>query len=417
MERVEAGLLVPGRGEPVRDGVVVWDGPVITYAGPAAGAPPAGQTPSTRAAAVLPGLWDCHGHLLGIRTLDLGRLPLEPVALRAARCPADLRAALDAGVTSVREVGGLGVHLARAVAEGTVEGPAIYGAGAVLSVTGGHGDLHSLPLPWMAEFAGWGGELRLCDGVDGCMKAVREQLRRNARLIKVCASGGVLSELDDPVHQQFTAAELRAVVEVAGLAERVVAAHCHGKPGIMAALQAGVHTIEHGTYLDEEACAAMRETGAILVPTRTIIQETQDSATVPPFAQRKLAAIADRHATAIALAHERGVTIAMGTDISISGAELANSWGRNGRELPLLVQAGLTPLEAIQAATANGPLTLGPQAPHSGRLAEGYDADLITLDGDPLADITILANPAHIAGVWKAGRRAKGPHSSPTDHR
>jgi imidazolonepropionase-like amidohydrolase len=417
MERVEAGLLVPGRGEPVRDGVVVWDGPTITYAGPAAGAPPAGQTPSTRAAAVLPGLWDCHGHLLGIRTLDLGRLPLEPVALRAARCPADLRAALDAGVTSVREVGGLGVHLARAVAEGTVEGPAIYGAGAVLSVTGGHGDLHSLPLPWMAEFAGWGGELRLCDGVDGCMKAVREQLRRNARLIKVCASGGVLSELDDPVHQQFTAAELRAVVEVAGLAERVVAAHCHGKPGIMAALQAGVHTIEHGTYLDEEACAAMRETGAILVPTRTIIQETQDSATVPPFAQRKLAAIADRHATAIALAHERGVTIAMGTDISISGAELANSWGRNGRELPLLVQAGLTPLEAIQAATANGPLTLGPQAPRSGRLAEGYDADLITLDGDPLADITILANPAHIAGVWKAGRRAKGPHSSPTDHR
>jgi imidazolonepropionase-like amidohydrolase len=417
MERVEAGLLVPGRGEPVRDGVVVWDGPVITYAGPAAGAPPAGQTPSTRAAAVLPGLWDCHGHLLGIRTLDLGRLPLEPVALRAARCPADLRAALDAGVTSVREVGGLGVHLARAVAEGTVEGPAIYGAGAVLSVTGGHGDLHSLPLPWMAEFAGWGGELRLCDGVDGCMKAVREQLRRNARLIKVCASGGVLSELDDPVHQQFTAAELRAVVEVAGLAERVVAAHCHGKPGIMAALQAGVHTIEHGTYLDEEACAAMRETGAILVPTRTIIQETQDSATVPPFAQRKLAAIADRHAKAIALARERGVTIAMGTDISISGAELANSWGRNGRELPLLVQAGLTPLEAIQAATANGPLTLGPQAPRSGRLAEGYDADLITLDGDPLADITILANPAHIAGVWKAGRRAKGPHSSPTDHR
>jgi imidazolonepropionase-like amidohydrolase len=417
MERVEAGLLVPGRGEPVRDGIVVWDGPVITYAGPAAGAPPAGQTPSTRAAAVLPGLWDCHGHLLGIRTLDLGRLPLEPVALRAARCPADLRAALDAGVTSVREVGGLGVHLARAVAEGTVEGPAIYGAGAVLSVTGGHGDLHSLPLPWMAEFAGWGGELRLCDGVDGCMKAVREQLRRNARLIKVCASGGVLSELDDPVHQQFTAAELRAVVEVAGLAERVVAAHCHGKPGIMAALQAGVHTIEHGTYLDEEACAAMRETGAILVPTRTIIQETQDSATVPPFAQRKLAAIADRHAKAIALARERGVTIAMGTDISISGAELANSWGRNGRELPLLVQAGLTPLEAIQAATANGPLTLGPQAPRSGRLAEGYDADLITLDGDPLADITILANPAHIAGVWKAGRRAKGPHSSPTDHR
>lgn len=416
MERIEADLLIPGRGEPIHDGVVVWDGPTIAYAGPAAGVPPAGQASSTRAVAVLPGLWDCHGHLLGARTLDLGRLPLEPIALRAARCAADLRAALDAGVTSVREVGGLGVHLARAVEEGTLEGPTIYGAGAILSVTGGHGDLHSLPLPWMAEFCRRDGEFRLCDGVDGCIQAAREQLRRNARLIKVCASGGVLSELDDPVHQQFTAAELRAVVEVAALAERVVAAHCHGKPGIMAALEAGVRTIEHGTYLDEEACQAMRETGAILVPTRTIGQEMQDSGAVPPYALRKLAAIADRHAKAVAQAHERGVTIAMGTDIAISGAELANSWGRNGRELPLLVQAGLTPLEAIQAATANGPLTLGPQAPRSGQLAEGYDADLIILDGDPLADITILANPAHVAGVWKAGRRVKGPRPGLTDH-
>jgi imidazolonepropionase-like amidohydrolase len=408
MERIEAGLLIPGRGEPIGDGVVVWDGPTITYAGPAADAPPAGQAPSIRAVAVLPGLWDCHTHLLGWRTQDLSRLPLEPVALRAARCAGDLRAALDAGVTSVREVGGLGVHLAQAVTEGTVKGPAIYAAGAVLSVTGGHGDLHSLPLPWMADFADWGGELRLCDGVDESMKAAREQLRRNARLIKVCASGGVLSEVDHPVHQQFTVAELRAVVEVAGLAERVVAAHCHGKPGIMAALEAGVRTIEHGTYLDEEACQAMRETGVILVPTRTAFQETLSGTTLPPFALAKLRAIADRHAQAVTLAHEQGVTIAMGTDISISGAELANSWGRNGRELPLLVQAGLTPLEAIQAATANGPLTLGPQAPRSGRLADRYDADLITLDADPVADITILADPAHITGVWKAGRRVKG---------
>jgi imidazolonepropionase-like amidohydrolase len=417
MERIEADLLIPGKGEPIRDGVVVLDGPTITYAGPAASAPPAWGASSTRAAAVLPGLWDCHGHLLGTRTLDLGCLPLEPVALRAARCAGDLRAALDAGVTSVREVGGLGVHLARAVEEGTLAGPTIYGAGAVLSVTGGHGDLHSLPLPWMAEFTRWGGELRLCDGVDGCIQAAREQLRRNARLIKVCASGGVLSELDDPIHQQFTTAELQAVVEVAALAERVVAAHCHGKPGIMAALEAGVRTIEHGTYLDEEACEAMRETGTVLVPTRTIMREMQDSDAVPPFALRKLAAIADRHARAVALAHERGVTIAMGTDISISGAGLANSWGRNGRELPLLVQAGLTPLEAIQAATADAPLTLGPQAPRSGRLAEGYDADLIILDGDPLADITILANPSRVAGVWKSGRRVKGPRSNPTEHR
>jgi imidazolonepropionase-like amidohydrolase len=195
------------------------------------------------------------------------------------------------------------------------------------------------------------------------------------------------------------------------MADRVVAAHCHGKPGIMAALEAGVRTIEHGTYLDEEACAAMRETGAILVPTRTILQEMLDSTAVPPYAVRKLEVIGDRHAKAVALAHEQGVTIAMGTDIALSGAELIDAWGRNGRELPLLVESGLSPLEAIQAATFNGPLTLGPQAPRSGQLAEGYDADLIIVDGDPLADITILADPAHIVGVWKAGRRVKGPRS------
>src|ERR671913_242008 len=356
MERIEADLLIPGNGEPIRDGVVVWEGPTITYAGPAANAPSSPQGSGTRAATVLPGLWDCHGHLLGTRSLDLGRLPLEPLALRAARCAADLRAALDAGVTSVREVGGLGVYLARAIEEGTLDGPTIYGAGAILSVTGGHGDLHSLPLSWVADFGQRDGELRLCDGVDSCIQAVREQLRHNAKLIKVCASGGVLSELDDPIHQQFTLAELRA--------------------------------------LDEEACAAMRETGAILVPTRTILQEMLDSTAVPPYAVRKLEVIGDRHAKAVALAHQQGVTIAMGTDIALSGAELIDSWGRNGRELPLLAESGLSPLEAIQAATFNGPLTLG---------------------GAPLADITLLADPAHIVGVWKAGRRVKGPPSEPVE--
>ena len=124
----------------------------------------------------------------------------------------------------------------------------------------------------MQDFGRYDGTFRLADGTAECMRAVREQLRRGAAVIKVCASGGVLSEVDHPVHQQFTDAELRAIVEVAGLADRVVAAHCHGKPGIMAALRAGVATIEHGTYLDEEACDAMRETGTILVPTRTIIE-------------------------------------------------------------------------------------------------------------------------------------------------
>ncbi len=356
----------------------------------------------------MPGLWDCHGHFLGVRSLDLAQVPMESEVLRAARATVDLRAALNAGVTTVRELGGLGIHLAQAVKEGTVDGPSIYAAGAMLSTTGGHGDFHKLPLAWVIDFSHRDGEIRLADGVDECVRATREQLRRNARLIKVCASGGVLSEVDDPIHQQFTVKELQAIVEVAGMADRVVAAHCHGKPGIMAALEAGVRTIEHGTYLDDEACAAMREAGAVLVPTRTVISELLGNAAAPPYAMIKLRALEKTHAAAISMAHDRGVTIAMGTDVALSGRDLPASWGRNGLELPLLVRAGLSPLEAIEAATANGPLTLGPQAPSSGQLVEGWDADVITVDANPLADITVLADQLHVTGVWVRGRRVKG---------
>jgi imidazolonepropionase-like amidohydrolase len=408
MQRIEAELLIPGHGEPVRGGVVVLDGPRIGYAGPSGMAPATPGVPVWRAAAVMPGMWDCHGHFLGTRTFDLAQLPLEPLPLRGARAARDLRAALDAGITSVREVGGLGVDLARVVAEGVLDGPAIYAAGAVLSTTGGHGDLHCFPLDWMTAWGSQAGTMRLADGPDDCARAAREQLRRNAKVIKVCASGGVLSEVDDPIHQQFTVAELRAIVEVAGLADRVVAAHCHGKPGIMAALRAGVRTIEHGTYLDDECGDAMRESGAILVPTRTIIEDIlANKEGVPDYALVKLEAIADIHAQAVARAIEHGVTIAMGTDIGLTGPDRPNSWGQNGSEPGYLVKLGMTPLEAIEATTATGPLTLGPQGPRSGQLAEGYDADVITLDADPLADIAVLADPDRVTGVWTRGRRVK----------
>src|SRR5260221_65612 len=274
MERIEAELLVPGSGEPVPDGVVVLDGPVISYAGPAREAPETTGAAVHRTEAVLPGMWDCHGHFFGVRAMDVGQLPLEPVPLRAARCARDLRSALDAGITSVREVGGLGVYLARAVAEGVLDGPAVYAAGAILSITGGHADLHSYPLSWISDFGHQHGELRLADGV-----------------------------------------------------------------------------------------------------TRAI---------------------------------ESGVTIAMGTDIAITGPDRPNGWGSNGAELVHLVKLGMTPLQAIEAATATAPLTLGPQAPKSGRLEAGYDADVITVGADPLADISVLARPEHVTAVWTAGRRVKG---------
>jgi len=409
VHRIEAGLLIPGEGDPVSDGVLLADGATISYAGPARGAPATPGADVTAAAVVMPGLWDCHGHFMGARSLDLARLPQEPTALRAARTARDLSNAISAGITSVREVGGLRVYLARAVSEGILDGPAIYPAGAILSTTGGHGDLHCYPLSWMAEFAQHDGTIRLADGTAECMRAAREQLRKGARLIKVCASGGVLSELDSPIHQQFTVSELRTIVEVAGLADRVVAAHCHGKPGIMAAIEAGVATIEHGTYLDEEACDAMIENGTILVPTRSIIENIlANLADVPGYAAAKLTALASAHAEALSLAITRGVTIAMGTDISMTGMDLANSWGTNGSELAHLVRLGMTPVQAIAAATSVAPRTLGPQAPRSGRLAAGYDADFLTLDADPIADISVLTRPEHITGVWRSGRRVKG---------
>ncbi len=409
MLRIEAGLLIPGAGEPVPDAVLVADGIAISYAGPAASAPATPGAQVTRTAVVMPGLWDCHGHFLGARSFDLARLVQEPTALRAARSVRDLGNALDAGITSVREVGGLGVQLARVVAEGTLDGPSIYAAGAVLSTTGGHGDLHCYPLSWLEEFSRHDGTLRLADGTAECMRAVREQLRAGARVIKVCASGGVLSEVDSPIHQQFTGQELRTIVEIAGMAERVVAAHCHGKPGIMAAIEAGVRTIEHGSYLDAEACDAMIENGTILVPTRSIIEDILTHLNeVPPYAAAKLTALAARHADAVSMAIERGVTVAMGTDIGNTGMDLPNSWGHNAAELGHLVALGMTPLQAIASATSIAPRTLGPQAPHSGQLAVGFDADILTVDSDPLADIAVLAEPARITGVWTRGRQVKG---------
>lgn len=408
MERIDTDLLIPGRGDPVRDAAVVIDGSSITYAGPRQAAP---DVPSPRSVpCLMPGLWDCHAHFLGLRTLDLNELAMVPTAVLAARAAKDAETALQAGFTTVREAGGFGVYLARVVEEGLLAGPSIYAPGAILSQTGGHGDLHALPLPWMADLCRSGGPLVLCDGIPECLKAVRAQLRLGAKVIKICASGGVLTQVDDPIHQQFSDDELRAIVEEAGRAERIVMAHCHGKPGIMAALRAGVRTIEHGSYLDAEAASAMRELGAVLVPTRFIVERgLQAKDSMPDYAFEKLIAVADRHLESIHIAHQAGVTLAVGTDISTSGPDTAVPWGMNGWELVHLVDAGLSPLEAIRAGTANGPLTLGPQAPRAGEIADGWDADLIAVDADSSTDITLLADPAHVTHVWKGGRLVKEP--------
>ena len=408
--RIDARLLVTGEGPPLTDGVVVIDGASITYAGPAAGAP---ETPGACRAsvpAVMPGLWDCHTHLFGLAegVVNLEALMTQTPQLGAVRAARDLERALQAGITSVREVGGYGALLAPALDEGTITGPDVYAAGSVISQTGGHGDAHGIS-PEAADdlYQRHFGSPVLADGPDDCRRLVRRQLRLGARVIKVCASGGVMSQIDHPIHQQFSAVELAAIVDEAARADRAVAAHCHGKPGIMAAVEAGVRTVEHGSYLDEEAAAAMTEAGAILVPTRWIVEHLSEEASqrgMPEYAARKLNAIADRHREAIQVAVAAGVEIAAGTDIWGAGM-----WGRNGEEPGLLVAAGMDPLDAVAAATSVAPKTLGAQAPESGRLAEGFDADVIAVDGDPVADISILGRPGLISHVWKAGVLVKAP--------
>jgi len=248
---------------------------------------------------------------------------------------------------------------------------------------------------------------QLCDGISECLRGVRNQLRLGARVIKVCASGGVMSEMDHPVHQQFSDDELQAIVREAAQAERIVAAHCHGKPGIMAALRAGCGTIEHGSYLDEEAVDLMIQRKAILVPTRYILERLiahGPKMSIPDYAYRKVVAIGDQHKRSLQLAIRKGVRIALGTDIWSTGEGTIAPWGQNAQELVHLVDAGMTPLQAIEAATANAPMTLGPQAPKSGQLKAGYDADVLAVRKDPLGQIAVLTSPENLITVWKSGQ-------------
>lgn len=403
--RIVADVLIPGRGEPIEHGTVVMEHGAITYAGQTGQAPTASTDDHViEAPAVLPGLWDCHTHFLGTAMSSLEALATLDLVGAAARAVDDAGKVLDGGITSVREVGGIGLRLAPVVAEGRMRGPHIHGAGAILSTTGGHADIHSLPLDVAHEVTCGSGCSILCDGVPEVLKAVRTNLRQNAKLIKVCASGGVMSEIDHPMHQQFSDEELAAIVGEAARADRIVAAHCHGKAGIMAALRAGAHSIEHGSFLDEEAADMMVEQGTWLVPTRYVNEALlQQEEHLPRYVYEKGQMVSGVHEQAMKLAIAKGVKIAAGCDIFVSG----QMYGTGSLEVLHLINAGMTDLEAIEAATANGPETLGPQAPHTGQLHEGFDADVITMDSNPLDDRSVWGDPDRVTGVWQRGVRRK----------
>jgi imidazolonepropionase-like amidohydrolase len=248
MIRIDTDLLIPGRGAPIKDGTLVMEGESITYAGTLADAPPGTPEKTMQVPVLLPGLWDCHIHF-GTQTPDeLGSVMMPSPALVGSRAVDELGRTLDGGVTSVREVGGVGIELTGEIESGRIRSPHMYSAGGIMSPTAGHADAHSIPLPAVESMADqYRFIFNVADGVPGVLKAVRMNLRKNARVIKICTSGGVMSEVDHWSHQQFSDEENTAIVEEAGRVERFVAAHAEGKAGIMAALRCGVQTIEHAT--------------------------------------------------------------------------------------------------------------------------------------------------------------------------
>jgi len=405
---IRGGQLLDGTGNRVEDGAVLIRGSKIEAVGPEAEvdvqAPEDDRVIDAGGGTIMPGLVDAHVHLNGTRSMNVLDWVVEPAQVKVARTVADCRRLLDAGFTAVRDAGGFGIFLKRAIADGSIEGPRIVSSYRTLSQTGGHGDVHFLPLRWVREAEGLS---RICDGPDDCRKAAREQFREGADYIKICTTGGVMSEKDTPEASQFTLDEIRAIVEEAERVGSFVASHAQGAAGIKNALKAGVKTIEHGFYLDDEACRMMVDNDRIFVPTLAIMhmicERGADHGT-PEYALAKARAARRAHDETVRRAHEAGVKIALGTDFC--GPELIPH-GKNALELELLVESGLTPMEAIVAGTRVAAEALG-LADSIGTLERGKEGDVIVVDGDPLADIGVLCDPANVRTVVLGGRVVKG---------
>lgn len=410
---VTADVLIPGRGQPMKNAGIVIEGTKIKHVTSSEEiARNFSHLTTTHVKVLMPGMWDCHVHLMGIHKVagDAFVDAWKSQVLSGARSARDVMLLLDAGFTSVREMAGWGLQLDQAIQEGSLVGPKIYSSNCIISPTGGHADMHNEPLHWCDEMTEHGAPFCTADGPDECMKAVRKQLRAGADVIKICGSGGVGSERDNPVDQQFTLAEMKAMVEVATQAQRIIGAHCHGKAGIDAALEAGVKTIEHGSYLDAESADLMKKQDAILVATRLIVENALKLKDfLSPAGYAKIEAVAHAQWNAMQIAVKKGVKIAIGTDTGVSMPNSIATQGLNAKELYYHVKAGMTPLQAIESATANGPLTLGPRAPKAGMLKEGYDADFIAVDENPLDDISVLIGGKHISHVWRQGKAYKWP--------
>jgi len=370
--------IIDGTGaEPVRGRSVVVEKGIITAVVEDARAP-RGNGLDLAGHTLLPGLINCHVHLcVGAEADPVRPLREEPLALTAIKALLRARETARAGVTTVRDLGGreyAEIAVRRAIQEGLVDGPRIVAAGRPVCMTGGHGH-------WLGREA---------DGPDDARKAVREQLKAGADVIKIVATGGVMTPGVEPGSPQLTLDEMRAAIEEARRAGRRTAAHAMASSGISDAIAAGITSIEHGIYLTEEIVAHMRRDGTFLVPTLNApaaIASGGLAAGIPDFMVRKSEVVVPAHVASFQLAHRAGVRIAAGAD---SGTPL-NFHGSLLPELTLMVKYGMTPLEAIRAATVTAADCLG-LADVTGRVAPGYAADLIAVAGDPAERIEAVAD-------------------------
>jgi len=351
-------------------------------------------------ATVLPGLTDAHTHLTG-NPQDAGPqalgISLPRATLTGAR---NARITLEAGFTTVRNVGAEGysdVALRDAIDAGDVPGPRMLVSGPPLGITGGHCDENFLPFDFHYSAEG------VADGVEGVQHKVRETIKYGADLIKICATGGVLSHGDNPQASQYTLEEMKAIVADAHRLGRKVAAHAHGAQGILWASQAGVDSIEHGSYIDDAAIAEMKKDGTYLVPTLYLADwflEHAEQVHVPPEMIAKGRTVMAAARKNVAHAFASGVKVAFGTDAAVY------PHGLNAHEFAVMVKLGMSPLQSIQAATINAADLLG-WSDKIGGLEPGKWGDIIAVDGDPLQDVTTLE---HVKLVMKGGEVVKNEY-------
>jgi imidazolonepropionase-like amidohydrolase len=389
-------------GQTLRDAAIVIEGEKIVSVGPASAVPPAtdAMVISLPAATVLPGLIDAHTHLtfnpsFGYEMLGIS-VPRE--ALIGAH---NARVTLEAGFTTVRNVGARAysdVALRDAINAGDVPGPRMLVSGPALSITGGHCDNDLLPFEYHATNDG------VADGVENVQHKTREIIKYGADLIKVCATGGVLSKGDDPNASQYTLEEMKAIVADAHRLGRKVAAHAHGAQGVIWASEAGVDSVEHGHLMNDAAIAVLKKNGTYLVPTLYLVdwqRENAAKANLPDFAKPKMEMVSELGKTNAKKAFEAGVKIGLGTDAAVY------PHGLNAHELAVYVSLGMSTLQAIQTATVNDADLLG-WSDRIGTLEPGKWADIIAVDGDPLQDVTILQ---HVKFVMKGGEVVKNDYA------